>query len=34
MNTTWDEKDSELIDNLLRILTELNIDTETLIEYF
>ena len=34
MNTTWDEKDSELIDNLLGVLTELNVDTDTLIEYF
>ena len=34
MNTTWDERDSELIDNLLGVLTELNVDTDTLIEYF
>lgn len=34
MNTTWDEKDSELIDELLGVLTELNVDTDTLIEYF
>ena len=32
MNTTWDEKDSELIDNLLGVLNELNIDTDKLIE--
>ena len=33
MGTTWDEKDSELIDNLLGVLTELNVDTDAVIKY-
>lgn len=33
MNTTWDEKDSELIDDLLGVLTELNVDTDAVIKY-
>ena len=32
MNTTWDERDSELIDELLGVLTELNVDTDAVIE--